>query len=74
MEAVTGLNTKISNERGDWKEIILNNKQKIIFARNMSIQSMKRFQILMRYLYANTLNPSIIDMRNKSGAALKYGN
>ena len=26
MEAVTGLNTKISNERGDWKEIILNNK------------------------------------------------
>ncbi len=26
MEAVTGLNTKISDERGDWKEIILNNK------------------------------------------------
>jgi hypothetical protein len=25
-------------------------------------------------LYANSLNPSIIDMRNKSGAALKYGN
>ena len=50
------------------------NKQKIIFARNMSNQSMERFQILMRYLYANSLNPSIIDMRNKSGAALKYGN
>tara|TARA_B100001121_G_C18668617_1_gene612638 strand:- start:1002 stop:1712 length:711 start_codon:yes stop_codon:yes gene_type:complete len=26
MEAVTGLNNKISDERGDWKEIILNNK------------------------------------------------
>ena len=26
MEAVTGLNSKISNERGKWKEIILNNK------------------------------------------------
>ena len=26
MEAVTGLSTKISDERGDWKEIILNNK------------------------------------------------
>ena len=26
MEAVTGLNTKISNERGIWKEIILKNK------------------------------------------------
>ncbi|MDC1154693.1 uracil-DNA glycosylase [Candidatus Pelagibacter sp.] len=26
MEAVTGLSSKISNERGKWKEIILNNK------------------------------------------------
>ena len=26
MEAVTGLNNKISNERGNWKEIILENK------------------------------------------------
>ena len=26
MEAVTGLNSKISNERGNWKEIILGNK------------------------------------------------
>ena len=26
MEAVTGLNNKISNERGKWKEIILKNK------------------------------------------------
>ena len=26
MEAVTGLNNKISNERGNWKEIILKNK------------------------------------------------
>ena len=26
MESVTGLNTKISNERGKWKEIILKNK------------------------------------------------
>ena len=26
MEAVTGLNTRISNERGKWKEIILKNK------------------------------------------------
>ncbi len=26
MEAVTGLNTKISDERGNWKEIILRNK------------------------------------------------
>ena len=26
MEAVTGLNSKISNERGKWKEIILKNK------------------------------------------------
>ncbi len=26
MEAVTGLNSKISNERGEWKEIILKNK------------------------------------------------
>ena len=26
MEAVTGLNTKISDERGYWKEIILKNK------------------------------------------------
>ena len=26
MEAVTGLNDKISNERGKWKEIILKNK------------------------------------------------
>ena len=26
MEAITGLNNKISNERGKWKEIILNNK------------------------------------------------
>ena len=26
MEAVTGLNNKISNERGEWKEIILKNK------------------------------------------------
>ena len=26
MEAVTGINTKISSERGKWKEIILNNK------------------------------------------------
>ena len=26
MEAVTGLNNRISNERGKWKEIILENK------------------------------------------------
>ena len=26
MEAVTGLNNRISNERGNWKEIILKNK------------------------------------------------
>ena len=26
MEAITGLNNKISNERGKWKEIILKNK------------------------------------------------
>ena len=26
MEAVTGLNNQISNERGDWKEIIIGNK------------------------------------------------
>ena len=26
MEAVTGINSKISSERGKWKEIILNNK------------------------------------------------
>ena len=26
MEAVTGLNGKISNERGKWKEIIFKNK------------------------------------------------
>ena len=26
METVTGLNTKISNERGNWKEIIIRNK------------------------------------------------
>ena len=26
MEAITGLNSKISNERGKWKEIILKNK------------------------------------------------
>ena len=26
MEAVTGINTKISSERGKWKEVILNNK------------------------------------------------
>ena len=26
MEAVTGLSNKISNERGNWKEIILKNK------------------------------------------------
>ena len=26
MQAVTGLNNKISNERGKWKEIILKNK------------------------------------------------
>ena len=26
MEAVTGINTKISSERGKWKEIILKNK------------------------------------------------
>ena len=26
MEAITGINTKISNERGKWKEIILENK------------------------------------------------
>ena len=26
MEAVTGINTKISSERGKWKELILKNK------------------------------------------------
>ena len=26
MEAVTGINNKISNERGEWKEIIIKNK------------------------------------------------
>jgi len=26
MESLTGLNNKISNERGNWKEIILKNK------------------------------------------------
>ena len=26
MEAIAGLNSKISNERGKWKEIILKNK------------------------------------------------
>ena len=26
MEAVTGINTKISSERGKWKETILKNK------------------------------------------------
>ena len=26
MEAVTGFNTKISSERGKWKEVILKNK------------------------------------------------
>ena len=66
--------SEINYDFGSGWEITLNNKQKIIFARDMSSQSMERFQILMRYLYANSLNPSIIDMRNKSGAALKYGN
>ena len=66
--------SEINYDFGSGWEIILNNGQKIIFARNLTSQSMERFQILMRYLYANRLNPSIIDMRNKSGAALKYGN
>ena len=26
MEAITGINEKISSERGEWKEIILNNR------------------------------------------------
>ena len=46
--------------------------QKIRFSEKFSENKISDFEILYTYLLENNKNPSIIDMRNKSGAALTY--
>ena len=37
MEAVTGINSKISSERGKWKEVILKNKTYPVMIRSIHL-------------------------------------
>ena len=42
------------------------------YSEKLSENKISDFEILYTYLLKNNKNPSIIDMRNKSGAALRY--
>ena len=62
----------ISFEYGVGWSITTDGYQKIRFSEKLSENKISDFEILYTYLLENNKNPSIIDMRNKSGAALRY--
>ena len=62
----------ISFEYGVGWMITTDRHQKIRFSEKFSGNQISDFEILYTYLLENEKNPSIIDMRNKSGAALRY--
>ena len=62
----------ISFEYGVGWMITTDRHQKIRFSEKFSGNQISDFEILYTYLLENKKNPSIIDMRNKSGAALRY--
>ena len=62
----------ISFEYGVGWLITTDGYQKIRFSEKLSESKISDFEILYTYLLENNKNPSIIDMRNKSGAALRY--
>lgn len=62
----------ISFEYGVGWLITTDGYQKIRFSEKLSENKISDFEILYTYLLENNKNPSIIDMRNKSGAALRY--
>ena len=62
----------ISFEYGVGWLITIDGYQKIRFSEKLSENKISDFEILYTYLLENNKNPSIIDMRNKSGAALRY--
>ena len=64
--------TLISFEYGVGWLITTDGYQKIRFSEKLSENKISDFEILYTYLLENNKNPSIIDMRNKSGAALRY--
>ena len=64
--------TLISFEYGVGWLITTDGYQKIRFSEKLSESKISDFEILYTYLLENNKNPSIIDMRNKSGAALRY--
>ena len=64
--------TSISFEYGVGWLITTDRYQKIRFSEKFSENEISDFEILYTYLLENNKNPSIIDMRNKSGAALRY--
>ena len=64
--------TSISFEYGVGWLITTDRYQKIRFSEKFSENEISDFEILYIYLLENNKNPSIIDMRNKSGAALRY--
>ena len=64
--------TLISFEYGVGWLITTDRYQKIRFSEKFSENEISDFEILYTYLLENNKNPSIIDMRNKSGAALRY--
>ena len=64
--------TSISFEYGVGWLITTDRYQKIRFSEKLSENKISDFEILYTYLLENNKNPSIIDMRNKSGAALRY--
>lgn len=64
--------TLISFEYGVGWLITTDRYQIIRFSEKFSENKISDFEILYTYLLENNKNPSIIDMRNKSGAALRY--
>ena len=65
--------TLISFEYGEgWLITLEDSYQKIRFSEKFTGDKISDFEILYTYLLENNKNPSIIDMRNKSGAALRY--
>ena len=64
--------TLISFEYGAGWLITTDRYQIIRFSEKFSENKISDFEILYTYLLENNKNPSIIDMRNKSGAALRY--
>ena len=63
---------RISFEYGGGWRIKLENHQIVRISEEIDTNLYKKLTILFDYMFENNLNPSIIDMRNRSGAALTY--